>query len=671
MRTVAVANLLTAVTATASVRGRVDATPISKVIELLQNLKKDTKAQGTKEAAQWKEYADFCHKQESEKNYLINKSTKKITKLNSKFELLTAEIEELSTSIAELTDAAEGLESDMKAGAARRAEEHSMYKQADDDLSEAIDSVIKAIAAMKESKSSMKGAKLNLAKIKNVLSSTAEAMMMMSMGQKPAGYEYQSNDILATLDNLKDMLLNKKKAADEAEFGMKEMHDKKALNQKNQRKFKLKERDEKQVEMDKKIKEKGITDVTRTEESEDKTMDEEYLAELMKTCAVKKSLWDQRSSTRADELVAIDDALKVLSEQVKPSYKANKELAQVQEAARPMSFLQIRKSEDSIHIQKALQILSTAARHIESSPLGLLAVQAGQAKDHFVKVRGLITDLIDRLESDAQGEADQKSFCDEAMTANIDERDKARTNVEKTAAEKSRNEAEKKKLTKDIADLSSSIASLSKSLAEQTQLRQKEKEENLKTIALAKQGQSGVEFAIQVLSEFYGSAAASYVQTGWVPPNAGRDNKTVADKDPDIFSSEYHGQQKRSKGILGILEVIHTDFTRTIEETESQEADAESEFKMIEEDIKSEMADKEKLKQKKSDRSIKVTDDITSNENSLAELGGILRATEKELASLKPLCVEGEETYAERVAKREKEIEALKQALTVLEQWQS
>lgn len=669
MRTLAVANLLTA--ATASVRARTEATPVSKVIELLQNLQQDTKEQGAKEAAQWKEYADFCHKQKSEKNYLINKSAKKIEKLTSKFELLAAEIAELSTSIAELNDSADSLDADMKAGAAQRAEEHNMYKEVDNDLSTAIDSVIKAIAAMKESKSSMKGAKLNLAKIKDVLSSTAEAMMMMKLGQKPAGYEFQSNDILATLDSLKDMLLNKKKAADEAEFGMKEMHDKKELNQRNQRKFKLKERDEKQMTMDKKLKEKGITEVNRAEEDEDKTMDEQYLAELTKTCAVKKSLWEQRSSTRADELVAIADALKVLKEEVKPSYKANKELAQVQEAARPSSFLQVRKNGDNVGIQKALQMLSSAARHMDSSPLSLLVVQAAQAKDHFVKVRGLISDLIDRLEADAQGEADQKSFCDKAMSANIDERDNARTNVEKTAAEKTRNEAEKKRLAKDIAELSASIASLTKSLAEQAQLRNEEKEENLQTVALAKKGQSGVEFAIQVLSEFYGSAAASYVQTGWVPPNAGRDNKTVADKDPDIFSTEYHGQQKKSEGILGILEVIQTDFTRTIEETESQEADAESEFQMIEEDMKSEIAQKEKLKGKKSDRSIKVTDDITSNENSLAELGGILKATEEEFASLKPLCVEGEETYAERVAKREKEIEALKQALTVLENWQS
>jgi len=34
------------------------------------------------------------------------------------------------------------------------------------------------------------------------------------------------------------------------------------------------------------------------------------------------------------------------------------------------------------------------------------------------------------------------------------------------------------------------------------------------------------------------------------------------------------------------------------------------------------------------------------------------------------MCVEGEETYAQRVAKREKEIAALKEAMVILDEWQ-
>jgi len=666
MRSFVAANALTIVAATG--RLRTDATPVEKVIELLGNLKSDTEVQGKKEAAQWKEYKDFCHRQDSEKKYMIAKSTKKIVKLSAKIDLLGAEIGELTESIAQLDKEIKSLGAEISAETESRAVEHAAYKQAVEDISQAISSVTAAIAAMKESKTSTTGAKVDLAQIRHVLSTTAQVALMVQLSQKPAGYEYQSNDIIATLENLKDTFLQKKKKTDEEEFAIQAAHDSKDLNRRNQRKFKLKEQSEKQGVVDKKTKEKGTSESTRVEDEEDKTMDEQYLDELTRTCAEKKKLWEQRSSTRDDELQAMSEALEMLKEKVKPAHKANKYLAQTQEAKQPQSFLQVQKNGASTSVKKAVTLLSKAARTIKSSPLALLAAKAAEAEDHFVKVRGLINDLVDKLESDAANEADQKSFCDEAMQQSISDRDQAQTEVEAASAEKARDLAEQKELTKSIADLSASIASLTKSLAEQTKLRQAEKEENANTIALATEGQDGVKFAQKVLSEFYNNAL---VQTSWTPPNAGRDNLTVADKDPEIFSSEYHGQQKQSKGIIAILEVMQSDFARTISETELQETEAEGEFKLVEADITSEVADKNTLKQSKSDRLLEVSDEITTGENTLAEQSEILKAVKDKFAALHPLCVEGEETYAERVAKREKEIEALKNALTVLENWQA
>jgi len=44
---------------------------------------------------------------------------------------------------------------------------------------------------------------------------------------------------------------------------------------------------------------------------------------------------------------------------------------------------------------------------------------------------------------------------------------------------------------------------------------------------------------------------------------------------------------------------------------------------------------------------------------------------EKSLEALRADCVDKEETYAERVAKREQEIEALKEAHAILEDWEN
>merc|ERR1719395_446892 len=87
-------------------------------------------------------------------------------------------------------------------------------------------------------------------------------------------------------------------------------------------------------------------------------------------------------------------------------------------------------------------------------------------KDHFVKVRGLIKDLIAKLEADAEAEAEQKSFCDKEMAKAIETRDAANAKLEEMAAAISRKETQKAELEEDIAELAEAIAELQKALNE-------------------------------------------------------------------------------------------------------------------------------------------------------------------------------------------------------------
>merc|ERR1719401_24747 len=105
-------------------------------------------------------------------------------------------------------------------------------------------------------------------------------------------------------------------------------------------------------------------------------------------------------------------------------------------------------------------VLSEAGHRIKSKVLALAALQARATEDHFVKVRGIIKDLIARLEADAESEQTQKDFCDKAMAAAITSRDNANSEIEVLAATKAKLEAEMATLKKEIADLSEAIAKL-------------------------------------------------------------------------------------------------------------------------------------------------------------------------------------------------------------------
>merc|ERR1719146_217493 len=168
----------------------------------------------------------------------------------------------------------------------------------------------------------------------------------------------------------------------------------------------------------------------------------------------------------------------------------------------------------------------------------------------------MIKDMVSKLEADAEAEASQKAWCDEAMTKAMSQRDENTGEIEGDTAAITQADAKQVKLKEEINQLENEIAELNKGLAEATTLRANERAENEKTIADANIGKAGVDKAIEILKGFYDNAL---VQTGkkYVPPNAGADGQTVGDKAPDAgFSEENHGNQDAASGIMGMLAVI-------------------------------------------------------------------------------------------------------------------
>merc|ERR1719231_1224240 len=109
-------------------------------------------------------------------------------------------------------------------------------------------------------------------------------------------------------------------------------------------------------------------------------------------------------------------------------------------------------------------------------------------------------------------------------------------------------EASIAKLTEDIAELTKAVSELDAAMAKATSLRNEEKTKNTATISDAQEAQTAVAQALTVLKEFYAKAAEStaFAQT----------------KDPEIFEDEYKGMQSSGGGVVGMLEVIESDFAR-------------------------------------------------------------------------------------------------------------
>lgn len=697
-------------------------TPIEKVIQLLTDLSEQIAAEGKAEAAAYDKYACFCKKEADDKLYAIETSDKKIKQLGEDITALDGEIAQLNEDITNLGVKIEDLTKKIAKKTSDRQAAFDEYTVKAQDMTEAITACEEAIAALKESKAAMTDAKLDgevgltqvqavakrlrSAVVKQPLLAAPKVLALINQldSQAPARYEYHSNDIISVLENLLKQFKGMKKDLDEAEFKEKALFDEEVLALSNQKKFAKKEQDEKSALEEAKTEERSEKQEMKDQETNLRNADHDFLMVLKGECEEKAELWDQRSRMRAGELTAIDEALTELKKEASPNWKANKKLVGLQKsaasAAKPSaSFLQeIARHTDhaasakDVALQRVQRGLMTSASRLGSSLLSTTAMRIGVAADHFVKVRQIIKDLIDRLEADAQAEHTQKTACDAGMANAINSRDSSKAAIEKAEAGKATDIADRDLLLGEIDQLLKQVASDRKALMEATQLRAEEEAENTKTIEMSEEGRAAVEMALSILQTFYQGAIptpapqptpppppgpggpivlAQKKYEPYVAPDSDRAGNTVGDLAPEVFDNTYHGKQHQATGIIGILEVVLSDFTRTNMKTTADEAQAVSDFNAFEFRMETSINTTLDTIDGKKLEVDGLNQDILQKEATIKAQTEILDAALDQLESLKVMCVEGEETWEERKAAREKEVEALKEALQILESWRS
>jgi len=291
----------------------------------------------------------------------------------------------------------------------------------------------------------------------------------------------------------------------------------------------------------------------------------------------------------------------------------------------------------------------------------------------FQKVKQMIQDLVTRLEQEAQSEADQKGWCDTEMSSATSNRDDAQMKIEDLNAFLTEKNALVEQLTEEIATLAQEIADLEKAMNEATELRNTEHDKNLVTIAESTAGETAVGQAIDFLEGFYGSllqappTAEGYER--FSAEGAGADGKTVDDMAPDDggVSGEYGGKSDASKSIIGLLKVIESDFTNSVSSTTDEENSQESEYQTLKSDTAISLTAKRDSKGTKEGNKQTANLDISDKEADLDDEKAALAAAMKELEKLKPVCVDTGMSWEERTARREQEIESLKEALKILQ----
>merc|ERR1719281_2252617 len=170
----------------------------------------------------------------------------------------------------------------------------------------------------------------------------------------------------------------------------------------------------------------------------------------------------------------------------------------------------------------------------------------------------MIGDMITRLLEEANEEADNKGQCDAELATNEATRKEKTSAVEDLHSEIDELQADIAKLTEEITELTDAVAALDAAIAKAMKIREAEKAKNAETIADAKEAQEAVSNALAVLKEFYEKAG----------------DATALVQEPEGYDKPYKGMQAESTGVIGILEVIQSDFARLESDTQAAEAEA-------------------------------------------------------------------------------------------------
>merc|ERR1719156_422477 len=166
----------------------------------------------------------------------------------------------------------------------------------------------------------------------------------------------------------------------------------------------------------------------------------------------------------------------------------------------------------SVHKLQERVISSLLERANKLGSPALTALALRMQADPFVKVKKLISDLIQRLVQEAADEATKKGWCDTEMGKATKTRDQ---NFDKTVelnANLMSLEAQKASLEEEISTLTVELADLNDSLTKTTKFRADEKAENEDTISKAEAGLAATKDAYEILQSFYKKAAKGKVE---------------------------------------------------------------------------------------------------------------------------------------------------------------
>jgi len=408
--------------------------------------------------------------------------------------------------------------------------------------------------------------------------------------------------------------------------------------------------------------------------------DQKFLADLKKDCATKEKEFEERKASRAEELVAIAETIKILND--------DDALDLFKKTLPSPSFLQMTTNDRDVR-DEALSTLQVFQKSASPKASYILLALLGK-KVGFEKIIKMIDDLVVTLKAEQDDDDKQKEWCLTEFDVSEDKEKELKHKMEDLETAIAEMEDGIETLTNDLKALADGIKALDKMVAEATETR---KSENAEYTELKAQNTAAVqllEVAKNRLNKFYNPKLYKappkrelteeerlYVASGGVlttPPPGGiagtgvtvfsQVEGKVAPPPPPATSEAF--KKKDAGGPLALIDTLKNDLEKEMQMNDMEEKEAQKDYEELMSDSAEKRATDTKTITEKEEQKAGLETDLETAKKDKADTASALIMLGEYIAQLHGSCDFLLDNFDLRKEARANEIDALNKAKAVL-----
>jgi len=419
--------------------------------------------------------------------------------------------------------------------------------------------------------------------------------------------------------------------------------------------------------------------------------DKKFLADLDKNCESKSAQWAGIQKTRAEEMVALADTIKILNDDdALELFKKTLPSAS--------SFMQVKQNTANVRV-RALAVINAARttnaparRQLDLIALALHGKAAG-----FEKVLTMIDDMVALLKKEQTDDESKKGYCAKELDTTDDKKKALERSISDSEAAIAEAEDSISNLASEIKALETGIKELDKSVATATENRKSEHEDFTELMAQDSAAKELLNFAKNRLNKFYnpalyiappkrelsaedkittafGGTAAPTPAPGGIAGTGVEVFSQIAEHlqgevapppAPETFDA-YTTKSQENNGVIAMVDMLIRDLDSEMTTAEADEKDAQGDYEtMMADSAEKRAADSKSISEKasaKADTEAALQSHTSDKAASTAEL----MATLESIKALHSECDWLMQYFDVRKEARASEIESLGKAKAVL-----